>query len=75
MALGLGLAGVGGTMLPLELLSEPMRRVARFTPHAGGYARRGVRRLRRLPQLGVLAAFAVVLFGLGVWRLRRSITG
>jgi ABC-2 type transport system permease protein len=81
MALGLGLAGVGGTMLPLELLSEPMQRVARFTPHAWGYegfaelVRHGGRFTDILPQLGVLAAFAVVLFGLGVWRLRRSITG
>lgn len=81
MGLGLGLAAVGGTMLPLELLAEPVRVIARFTPHAWGYeafaelTRHGAGVTDIAPELGVLAGFAVVLFGLGTWRLRRAITG
>lgn len=78
-AWGLGLGAVGGTMLPLELLSDPVRAVARFTPHAWGYegfaelVRRGGGLSDILPQLGVLARFAVVLLGLGIWRLRQVV--
>lgn len=77
LGLGLGLAAVGGAMVPLEVLSGPVRQLSRFTPHAWGYegfselVRHGGRIGDILPQLGVLAGFAVVLFGLGIWQLRR----
>lgn len=80
MALGLGLAAVGGAMLPLELMAEPVQRIARFTPHSWGYqgfaelVRRGGTLGDILPQLGVLAGYAVGLWVLGVWQLRRAIT-
>lgn len=81
LGLGLSLGAVGGTMLPLELMSGTMRTISRFTPHAWGYE--GFAELVRfgggltdiLPQLAVLSGFAVVLFGLGIWRLRRVVAG
>jgi ABC-2 type transport system permease protein len=78
--LGLGLAALGGSMLPLELFSDPMRAVAHATPHA--WANDGFAELVRsgggvadiLPELGVLTGYAVVLFALGTWRLRKALT-
>lgn len=80
LGLGLGLGALGGTMLPLELMSDSLRTIARFTPHAWGYE--GFAELVRfgggigdiLPQLGVLSAYAAVLFALGIWRLHRAVT-
>jgi ABC-2 type transport system permease protein len=78
--LGLGLAALGGSMLPLELFSGTMRAVAHATPHAwanDGFAelvRRGGGIGDILPELGVLTGYAVVLFLLGTWRLRKALT-
>jgi ABC-2 type transport system permease protein len=77
--LGLGLAALGGSMVPIELFSGTMRTVARFTPHA--WANEGFAELVRhgggladiAPQLGVLAGFAVGLFAVGGWRMRRTL--
>lgn len=77
---GLVLAALGGSMVPIELFSDTMRAVARFTPHAWaneGFAelvRRGGGLLDIAPQLGVLAAYAAVLFAAGSWLLRRTLT-
>jgi ABC-2 type transport system permease protein len=76
----LGLAALGGSMFPLDLFSPTMQRVAHITPHAwalDGYAelvRRGGTTLDILPELGVLAAYALVLLSLAAWRLRIAIT-
>ncbi|MEO3859647.1 ABC transporter permease [Acrocarpospora sp. B8E8] len=78
--LGLGLGALGGSMAPLEVFSPPVRIAAHFTPHAWAsdafaeLVRRGGGLADVLPQLGVLAAFAAVLFALGTWRLRRTLT-
>jgi ABC-2 type transport system permease protein len=80
LLLGLGLAALGGCMVPLELFSPTMRTVAHFTPHAwandaflalighgasiGGIA----------TKLAVLAGYAAVLMALATWRLRRVLT-
>ena len=80
LLLGLGLAALGGSMVPLEVFSSTMRKVAHLTPHAWGndaLARlvghgEGIAGI--LPQLGVLAGFAAVLLGLATWRLRRVLT-
>lgn len=80
LLLGLGMAALGGTMMPLEFFSPTMRTVAHvLTPHA--WAIDGFTELVRdqgglvdiLPQLGVLLAAAAVLTGLASWRLRRTI--
>ena len=67
-------------MLPLELFSPTLRKVAHITPHAwalDGFAelvRRDGDTLDILPELGVLALYAAVLIGLAAWRLRIAIT-
>ena len=77
LLLGLGLGALGGCMVPLEVFSPTMRRVADITPQAWGndaFARlagHGAAITGILPQLGVLAAYAAVLLALATWRLRR----
>jgi ABC-2 type transport system permease protein len=79
--LGLGLAALGGCMLPMELFSPTMRQVAHATPHAwaiDGFSDlvyRGGTLVDVLPEVGVLAVYAAVLLTLASWRLRRAITG
>lgn len=76
----LGLAALGGAMLPLELFSPTMRMVAHATPHAwalDGFAelvRRGGSTVDILPELGILGLYAAVLLSLAAWRLRVAIT-
>jgi ABC-2 type transport system permease protein len=78
--LGLGLAALGGSMLPLELFSGTIRTVAFFTPHAWAndafaeLVRRDGGLLDIVPQLGVLAGYALGLFLLGGWLFRRTLT-
>jgi len=80
VVLSIGLGALGGCMLPIELFSPTMQRVAHITPHAwalDGYAelvRRGGNVADILPELGVLVAYAAVLFVLASWRLRVAIT-
>lgn len=80
VVIGLGLAALGGAMLPLELFSPTLRTVAHITPHAwalDGFAelvRRGGNTFDILPELAVLVIYAVVLFALAAWRLRVAIT-
>lgn len=80
VVVALGMAALGGAMLPLELFSPTMQRIAHITPHAwalDGFAelvRRGGGIVDILPELGVLAAYAVVLFTLASWRLRVALT-
>ena len=81
LLLGLGLGALGGCMVPLEVFSPTMRRVAHITPQAWGndaFARlvgHGASITGILPQLGVLAAYAAVLLALATWRLRRVLAG
>lgn len=81
--IGLGLAALGGCMMPLALMrvfSPTLYAVAHITPHAWGIEAfeqliiYDGTILDILPQLGVLAAFAAVMFALGTWRLRVSLT-
>jgi ABC-2 type transport system permease protein len=77
---GLGLAALGGCMLPLELFSPTLQAIAHITPHAwaiDAFAELVQRRgnlFDILPELGVLAAYAVVLGLIATWRLRAVIT-
>jgi ABC-2 type transport system permease protein len=80
LLLGLGLGALGGCMVPLEIFSPAVRRVAHVTPQAWGndaFAKligHGASITGIWPQLGALAAFAVVLLGLAAWRLRRVLS-
>ena len=77
---GIGLAAIGGSMLPLELFPDGMRQIANFTPHA--WANEAFADLVRregtvadvLPEVGVLIAFAVGFLLLATWRMRRVLT-
>ncbi|QFG67384.1 ABC transporter permease [Ornithinimicrobium pratense] len=76
---GMILAAVGGCMVPLELFTDGLRRVAMFTPHAWAYEalaeiqRRDAGVLDVLPQLAVLAGMATVVLVAGSVLLRRSL--
>jgi ABC-2 type transport system permease protein len=78
--LGLGLAALGGAMLPAELFSDTMQKIAHVTPHA--WALDGFAELVRhngsvvdiLPQLGILTLYATLLLALASWRLRAVLT-
>jgi ABC-2 type transport system permease protein len=80
LLLGLGLGALGGCMVPLEIFSPTVRRIAHITPQAWGndafakLAEPGASITGIWPQLGVLAAFAVVLLALAAWRLRRVLS-
>lgn len=77
--IGLGMAAIGGCMLPLELFPPAMRTAARFTPQ--GWANfgfsdlvyRGGDLVSVLDEAGVLFTIAAVLLIVSGWRLRRAI--
>jgi ABC-2 type transport system permease protein len=79
LLVGLGMAALGGTMMPLEFFPSTMRLVAHGTPHA--WAVDGFTELVRhggtlgdiLVPVAVLLAAAAVLLALASWQLRRSI--
>jgi ABC-2 type transport system permease protein len=81
LLLGLGLAALGGSMVPLEIFPDAVRSAAHVTPHAWGNDAfadllgdgGGVGSV--LPELGILAGYAVVLLALAGRRLRVAITG
>jgi ABC-2 type transport system permease protein len=80
VGLGIGLAALGGSMMPLELFSPTMRTIAHVTPHA--WANEAMAEIVRrdggiddvLLELGVLAAYAAGLLALATWRLRVVLT-
>ena len=83
VVLGIGLGAFGGAMVPLsvmEMFSPTLYRIAHVTPHAWGIEAfetlilHGGTIADILPELGVLAAFAVVVYALGAWRLRVTLT-
>lgn len=78
--LSLGLAALGGCMVPLEVFSPTMQTIAHITPHA--WAVEGFTEIIRTNaglaeialQLVVLLGFAVILLAIASGRLRKSIT-
>jgi len=78
---GLGLAAIGGSMVPLEVFPDAMRTVAHVTPHAWGndafaaLVASGGGLGDVVTELAVLAAFAAALIALATWRLRRALIG
>ncbi len=77
---GLGLAALGGCMVPMEIFPDTMVKIAHLTPHAWGLdgfselIRQGGTFTSILPELAVLAGFAVALLSVGTWRLRAKLT-
>jgi ABC-2 type transport system permease protein len=80
LLLGLGLAALGGSMVPLEVFPNSARELAHITPHAWAndafskLLQHGGDVITVLPQIGVLLGFAAVLTGLAVWQPRRALT-
>lgn len=81
--LGLGLAALGGATMPLamfKIFSPTLYQVAHITPHAWGIEAyeelimRGGTVVDILPHLGILAAFAAVMYALAIWRFRVAVT-
>ena len=77
---GLGLAALGGCMIPLEIFPDTMRTIAHLTPHAwaiDGFAEL-VRREGTLAdvvlEIAVIAAFALAIFAISAWRYRKVLT-
>jgi len=80
IVLALGLAALGGSMMPAEFFSDTLLVVARFTPHFWAndafavLVREGGTVVDILPQLGMLVLFAVGLLLVASWRLRVALT-
>ena len=77
---GLVLAGLGGSMLPLELFPDTLAKIAHLTPHAWAYdafaaiQRHGAGIADIWLDLVVLLAMASVLVVAGAWALRRAVS-
>ena len=74
--LTLTLSALGGCMMPISIMPDFLQSLSRFIPHAWamqgfqdvlvrGYGVSGI-----LPEVGILFAFAVAFFAIGVWRFR-----
>jgi ABC-2 type transport system permease protein len=81
--LGIGLGALGGCMIPLAIMkifSPTLWTVAHITPHAWGIQAYEELILRNgtiadiTVELAILAGFAAVVFALGAWRLRVTLT-
>lgn len=72
----LTLSALGGTFVPRFVMPEWLKTLGALTPHAWALDAyldlfvRGYGFTDILPQVGVLAAFALVFFAVGVWRFR-----
>ena len=72
----LTLSVLGGCFIPRFIMPEWLRTVGLVTPHAWALDAyqdllvRGYNFWEVLPKVGVLVAFAVIFFGIGVWRFR-----
>jgi ABC-2 type transport system permease protein len=80
LLLALGLAALGGCMVPLEVFPPLMKTVAHVTPQAwaidayGELIRHGGNLGDVLEELAILLAYAAVLLALGARALRRTLT-
>jgi ABC-2 type transport system permease protein len=78
---GLGLGALGGCMIPYQFMPEAMQTFAKLLPHS--WAVLGLQSLIReggglssvLPNVAVLAVWAVGSMVLAAWRFRKAITG
>ena len=81
--LGLGLAALGGCMIPLiifEYFAPTLFNIAHITPHAWGLEAFDALVIEKgtvvdtLPFLGILLGYAAVFYLLAIWRLRKVLT-
>lgn len=78
--LGLSLAALGGSMVPLMFFTPLLNDLAHLTPHGWGnealaaLQRDGGDLLGVLPQIGALVGFACLTFSLAIWRLHHELT-
>lgn len=78
--LGLGLAALGGAMVPVEVMPAGMQQVAKATPHAWALDAFAVLVRQQgsivdiVPQLGVLSLFALGFLSLAAWRFQVVLT-
>lgn len=78
MTLYMGMAAIGGAMMPLDGAPEALRTIARFTP--GFYIVDGMKEVAVLGSglgevglhMAVLGGVGLVTLGIGVWQLRRQ---
>jgi ABC-2 type transport system permease protein len=74
------LAAIGGAMVPLEIFSDTMLKVAHVTPHAwaiDGFSeliRYGETAAAIAREIAILLAMGVVLVALSAWQFRRVLT-
>jgi ABC-2 type transport system permease protein len=72
----LTLSALGGCFIPRFVMPQWLRMVGLITPHAWALDAyqdllvRGYTFFEVLPKVGALGAFAVIFFGIGVWRFR-----
>ncbi len=70
------LSAIGGSMIPLYVMPHFMQTLAKFTPHSwalNGFQDvivRGLGVSAILPSVGVLLGFAVIFWGIAIWRFR-----
>jgi ABC-2 type transport system permease protein len=70
------LSAVGGMMVPSSVMPQFMQSISRLTPHAWALTGfqdvivRGMGTLDILPSVGMLLVFALVFWGVGIWRFK-----
>jgi ABC-2 type transport system permease protein len=76
---GLGFAAIGGSMVPLEIFPETLKKIAHATPHAWGNDAFHIL-LREdggvadiATELGMLVAFAAFFLSIATWLLHRKL--
>jgi ABC-2 type transport system permease protein len=80
LLVGLGLAALGGSMVPLEVFPDVVRTIAHVTPHAWGNEAfadllgQGDGLGDVLREIAVLLGYASLLFALATWRLHAALT-
>ncbi len=80
LLLGIGLGALGGCMVPLQIFTPGMRRIAHVTPQAwandafSALLAHGGSIVTVARYVAILLAYAAVLLAVATWRLRRTLT-
>ena len=74
--LSVTLAALGGMMVPTFIMPQTLQVISKITPHAWALQGfqdvivRGLGVQAVLPEAGVLMGFAIIFFGVAIWRFR-----